>query len=114
MISLTDDALLNILKNEGVIKYIEDNKEQIREVFLTIIDAYKILFPSGEVRTRIIRPVIWNLLKWHPKIQNVFYLHDVLDPKELRGEEGPVCEKCFDYIMVMLEIDLEDVKFKKI
>lgn len=103
-----------ILKNENVVDFIKENKKVLREVFHSLVDAYKSLFPDGPLRLKILGPLLWNVVKWKPEIRNVFILHDKLDMKELQSYGGPVSEKICEEILKVLEVDLEDIKLKNL
>lgn len=111
---MTEDALGDILKREGVTDFIESEKEQLRNVVLSLIDAYKQLFPGGPIRLKILGPLIWDVVRWENKIHNVFILHSSFDMKELEAYGGPVSERIVDDILKMLEVDLGDIKLRRI
>ena len=111
---MSESALEQILKDESVTDFIKDNKESFRQVFHSLIDAYKTLFPGGPLRLKILGPLLWDIVRWVPKVQNVFYLHDALDLKELQPHGGLVCEKICEEILEVLEVELQDIKLKSV
>lgn len=111
---MTEDALGEILKREGVTDFIKSKKEELRNVVLSLIDAYKQLFPDAPIRLKIFGPLVWDVVRWENKIRNVLILHSSFDMKELEAYGGPVSERIVDDILEMLEVDLGDIKLKYI
>lgn len=112
--SLVEDALGQILDDESVKSYINNNKELLRQVFHSLVDAYRTLFPNGPLRLKILGPLMWGIVRWESKVRNVFLLHSALDPKELQSYGGLVCEKICEEILKVIEMDLEDIKLKRV
>jgi hypothetical protein len=108
-----EDAIKAILNRENVIKYINDKKTQLREVFASLVYAYETIFPDAPIRLTVLGPLLWDLVKWETRIQNLFLLHDKFD-KERDCYGGPLSTRVVEEIMKMIEVDLQDIKLKKV
>ena len=105
------DALGDMLKRDGVIEALVKKKGALRESVASLINAYKQFFPDAPVRSSVLEPLIWNVLRWDNTIRSFFLLHD-FDLDELDSYCGPIAERVVFEALKLLETDLGDIKLK--
>ena len=81
---MTDEnALVQVLNREGVIKFLQDKKLQLWNMFCALKYAHQIIFPpevgkENCVAGDVICPLVWGNLQWAVEIQNLFVTHPEL------------------------------------
>lgn len=106
---------MNILKNEKVLDFIKNKKKELRMVFVSLVDAFEQIFPNTPLKLDVIGALIWDVIKYESRIINVYILHDFgLENWGNYGGNNLVSVRIVDTIIEMLEVDLGDIRFKKI
>ena len=106
---------MNILKNEKVLYFIKSKKEELRKVFVSLVDAFEQLFPNTPLKLDVIGALMWDIIKYESRIVNVYILHDFgLESWANYGGTNLVSIRIVDSILETLEVDLGDIRFKKI
>jgi hypothetical protein len=109
---MTDEnALVQILEREGVIEYLRSRKESLWEMFCALLHAHQ-MFPGEDpkkencIEGEIICPLVWDLLCWATKIQNVFVTNTQFDIEELEHYGGPVSRAIVKEVFRILDLEL--------
>ena len=109
---MTEDALAEILKNEKVSEYIENNKEALKLMFFSLVDAVEQVYPNDPPKPMIICSLMWEVLKWEKKVMNVFILHG-FDMSKWEHYGPPVGERIISDVLEALDVDLNTIRLKR-
>lgn len=109
---MTEDALAEILKNEKVSEYIEKNKEALRRMFFSLVDAVEQIYPSDRPKPTMICSLMWEVLKCEKIVMNVFILHG-FDMSKWEHYCPPVGERIISDVLQTLDVDLDTIRLRR-
>jgi len=99
------DALHDILKRRGVVKFVDLKKKEIKEAIVLLVSAYRKVFPNEPCDILVIGPLVWDIVRWETSVRNVFLLQG-FNMDELHAYGGPVSQQIVAIILRTLNVDI--------